>query len=537
MRKYISRTYLIMAALLVSCLPAVGQSWLDYEQVLAHYPMLQGLNAAALTTFCPADSSQFLLGDASLAINTGQGHLEATHVAPSVWEVNGRVRSIYRMSQRVVASGGMDYCYRWGRHAGGSVWIEPELMPFDISEIDDSTRGNISLETYRLDGRFGVDAGHGISLGASFDYTTASSAKKKDPRHVNSLMNCRVSAGAIWRIRELTIGANYLYGRRTEGLKFSTFGRTDKVYSYLIDHGACFGREESTDGNGYVSDDNEHPLLDISHGLALQVAYRHDATTCGVEGSWTHRHGHYGLESPSMIDFNRHNGDAWSVWSWWQHDNGSATQRFTVSYSHHDVKDSERTYRIITEQGVTDTRYYDDRLMGKHDYSEFAMTGDMRWGIRRELATWQVIADMTHRRRSITASLYPYYRQQVTHLTEFTLLGGRSWLTSRDHVWSLRLQAGWAGGGGTPSQDGTYQTPSADASASQEHTVYLMRQYENLTARRLLAGAQVRWSAPLVRHRLRLYAEAGYCYRHAFDIQYLEDGHRHYASLSVGCQF
>ena len=531
------RTYLLTALLLTTFLPAVAQSWLDYDQAVARYPLLQSRNAAALTTYCPADSTQLLLGEARLMMNTGHGHLAAPHVAPKGWEANAHVRSIYRMSRRVVVRGSMDYRYGWGKHAGGSVWIDPEQMPFDITEIDDTTRGNISLETYRLNGELGVDVGHGVSLGATFDYTTASGAKKKDPRHVNSLMNLQAGAGITWHIQGFTIGGNYLFGRRTEGLKFSTFGRTDRIYHYLIDNGAYFGREETTDGNGYVNDDNERPLLDISHGLALLAAYRHGMMTWGLEGSWSHRHGHYGLEAPSMIDFNRHNGYTWNIQSWWQRDNGSDMQRVTVSYSHQSIKDHERTYRIITDQGVTDTRYYDDRLMGERDNSLLTVGGDLRWGIERDLAAWQVEGTLTHHRRTLTASLYPFYRQQVTHLTEFTLQGAHNWLTARDQVWSLQLQAGWATGGGTARQDGTYQTPSADAEMPQEHTLYLMRQYEYLTAKRLLAGVQVRWSVPIARQRMRLYAEAGYSYRQAFDIHYLENGHRHEASVAMGCLF
>ena len=494
MRKNNSLTYLITVILL----------WLDYDQTLMHFPLMQSRNAASLTTFNPVDSTQFLLGDTRLTMSTAHGHLAAAHVAPHAWNAQAQVRSIYRMSRRVVVKGSMDYSYGWGKNAGGSVWIAPERMPFDITETDDSTRGKISLECYHLNSGLGVEVGHGVSLGATFDYTTASGAKKKDPRHVNSLMNCEVGMGLTWHVKGLTIGGNYLFGRTTEGLKFSTFGRTDRVYHYLIDHGAYFGREESTDGNGYVSDDNELPLLDIRHGLSALATYQHGAWAWGIEGGWTHRHGHYGLESPSMIDFNRHSGDAWDIRSWWQHDDGTSLQRVSLSYSHQGVKDHERTYRIITDHGVTDTRYYDDRLMGKHQYNVLAASADLRWGIKRQLATWQLQATLTHNRRNITASLYPFYRQQLTRLTEFTLQGTRNWLMANDQVWS-------------------------------QYTLYLMRQYEYQTARRLLAAAQVRWSIPVA--HLRLYAEAGYSYRQAFNIDYLENGYRHQAALAVGCLF
>lgn len=538
MRKNISITYrLLSAVLLWAALPASAQSWLDYDQALARYPLLHTSNAAALTTYTPSDSTQHLLGDARLTVGTGHGHLLGPDVSPHAWTTEAQVRSIYRMSQRVVVSGLMHYNYSWGSKSGGSVWIAPERMPFDITETNDTTLGNMSVETYQLMGDVGVDIGGGVSLGGRFGYTTASGTKRKDPRHTNTLMRCEGSVGAIWQAGAVTLGANYLAERSTEALKFSTVGRTDQIYHYLIDHGAYFGREESTDGNGYVGTSNEHPLLDIKHGVAILADYRRGTWEWGLEGQWRHRHGHYGLESPSLIDFNRHYGDEWNLKAWGRHDDGSSVQRFGAYYSHHNLKDYERTYRIITAQGVTDVNYYDDRLMSDNGMSAIGFSGEAQWGIKRELATWTLQATVQHNWRSITASVYPFYRQQKSHLTEVGLRGERNWLTSGDNIWSLMLMAGWGGGDGTAARDGAYQTPDADASAPSDYLTYRMRDFEHLTASRLHCGARARWSQPIARHSMRLYVEALYIYSQAFDIHYLQDGYRQQAALSIGCQF
>lgn len=538
MRKSISLTYHLVSALLLSiALPAAAQSWLDYDQTVGRYPLLRTSNAATLTTYNPSDSSQRLLGDARLTISTGQGHLEGPDVSPHAWAADAQVRSIYRMSRRVVVSGSMRYNYNWGSQCGGSVWIDPERMPFNITEINDTTLGNASLETYRLTGDVGVDVGRGVSLGGRFDYTSASGAKKKDPRHTNTLMRCAGSVGAIWQTGGITVGANYLVERSTEALKFSTVGRTDQIFHYLIDQGAYFGREESTDGNGYVGSSNEHPLLDIKHGIAIQAGYHPGRWDWCLEGQWKHRHGHYGLESPSLIDFNRHHGDQWDIASWCQHDDGGSLQRVGAYYRHCNLKDYERTYRIITTGGVTDVNYYDDRLMSNSDRHTIGISGEAQWGIKRQLAAWTVEATLQHDRRSVTASVYPFYRQQQSHFTEFTLQGGHNWLTSGDHVWSLMLLAGWGDGGGCDAHDGTYQVPDADAMAPHDHLLYRMREFEQLSARRLHCGAQARWSRSMNRQRMRLYIEGHFLYSQAFDIHYLQDGYRLQAALSIGCQF
>lgn len=518
-------------------LPVAAQSWLDYDQVLMRYPLLNTGNSAALTTYAPDDSLLTLLGEARLTMGLTSGRLQPLNASPQAWDAGAGVRSIYRMNRRVVVQGSMDYGYRWGNKAGGSVWIDADRMPFDITETADSTRGVMSLENYHLHGGLGVDVGGGVSLGTRVDYTTASGAKKKDPRHTTSLMDLEAGVGATWHTDRWTLGTDYRFGRSTEALKFSTVGRTDQLYHFLIDFGALYGREESTDGNGYVGSSHERPLLDIRHGAAVQANYHNGLWQWGLEGGWTHRHGHYGIESPSMIDFNRHNGDQWDFSSWWQRDGGDCLQRVTATWHHQVVKDYERTYRIVTEQGVTDVVYYDDRLMGNTCRDQVGVTALAQWGMNRHAATWSLQAAFFHNRREVTSSIYPFYRQQEAHSTGLTLEGTRNWLNRNDGLFMVQLNAGWAGGGGAVCRDGEYETATAGTANLVDNPLYLMRQYELLTARRLLLGTDVRYSMPVARHSMRLYSEVSYRYSQAFDVHYLENGYRHALSLSLGCLF
>ena len=524
-------------ALVLVVVTGQAQTWLDYDQALSPHSWLRTTNASSLTTYHPTDSSQRWLADARLGVSTAQGLLAPSNASPDSWQADASVRSIARMSRRVVLRGAMDYSNTWGHQASGSVWMFPDDRPFDIIEHNDSTRGDIGLERYHLDGEVGVQAVGGLSLGARFGYTAANSAKKKDPRHTNTLMQLDASVGAAWQVGGWRFGANYLLNRTTEALQFSTYGRTDRVYGYLIDQGAAFGRDEQSDGKGYVGSDHEKPWLDMRHGLALQAGYACGPWSAVIEWQWAHRHGHYGLQSPSMLDFNRHHGDAWHLRSWWQHATATTHYRITAQWSHETIQDDERTYRITTTGGVTDIDYYDDRQLGEQKVDDITIVGEAQWGIGRCLATWQAQASASHRRRSVTASLYPYYRQQLTRLTDLTLSARRNWLASNDHVWSLAIEAGWAGGGGTPAKDGTYAAQAQPSAPVADHTDLLMRQYEWLTAHRVHGGIMARWSMPLLHQRLRLYAQADYRLSPAMDVHYLQGSNRHIASLSLGCLF
>lgn len=532
----VSRLCRIVVVAAVS-LGAHGQSWLDYNQTLSRHSWLRTTNAAALTTYQPDDSTQRLLADAQVGLATGQGGLVPNGHSPDIWQATAMARSVFRVNRRVVLRGGIDYSNAWGRDAAGSVWIAPERMPFDITETADTTQGRTSLEQYGLTGEVGVNVWRGLSLGARFGYHAASSAKRKDPRHTGTLMQLDASVGGIWCLGRLTLGANYLLQRSTEALRFSTYGRTDRVYGYLIDYGAAFGRDERTDGKGYVSSDYEKPLLDMRHGVALQAGYAGGPWSAVVEWEWAHRHGHYGLESPSLLDLNRHRGDEWHLRSWWQHAAPHVIHRITALWSHQDLKDYERTYRIVTDGGVTQIVYYDDREMSQRQTDHVTVAYDLQWGIRRHLATWQAQAQVDYSLRTVTASLYPYYRWQQAHRTDIRLSAQRNWLLPSDHTWSLALMAGWGSGGGTPRSDGAYALTGDGDEYPQGHLDWLMRHYEWLTARRVQVGTMARWSMPLAHGRLRLYAQAHYSYVRAFDTHYLADAHRHNASLVVGCLF
>lgn len=528
---------LSILTLAVTATTAAAQTWLDYDQALARFTWLRTANAAALTTYQPADSTQRLLADASISGVTQHGHFAPNGTAPHQWQAGADARSICRIGNRVVLRGSMSYAHRWATDAAGSIWIAPENMPFDITEVTDTTLGNTRLEQFGFNGEAAVAVGSNISLGARFAYGTASYAKQKDPRHTNSLMRLTATAGATWHAAGVTLGANYVINRSTEAVTLRTYGRTDRVYHYLIDFGAAYGRLEQADGKGYTGNDYERPLLDMQHGLALQGGYENRAWSAVAQWQWLHRHGHYGLESPSHIDFNRHNGDMWNATAWLQHARGNDLYRLTFDWRHENLRDYERTYRIITDGGITDVTYYDDRLMGRRQVIDYTLTADAGWNINRHLAQWELSITLNHHRNSTDAVLFPFYRRQHTHLTTVRAIVTRNWLTTRDHVWTLSAALDWGDGGGTPTTDSTLGTASDEAQQPAQHNELLMREFEWHTAGRMGATIAARWAMPVANARARIYVDASANLCHASSISHLTDAHRHSMALAVGCLF
>ena len=210
-----------------------AQSWLDYDMALAQWTWLRTANAAALTTYQPADSSQRLLSEASVTGLTQHGHFDENGSAPHLLQAGADVRSIFRIGNCVVLRGNMNYSHKWGTDAAESICISPHDMPFDITEVSDTTKGNTRLEQYGFNGEAGVALTRNLSLGTKFAYCTASYSKQKDPRHTNSLMKLCAVAGATWHSGHVTLGANYIINRSVEAVTLRTYGRTDHIYHYL----------------------------------------------------------------------------------------------------------------------------------------------------------------------------------------------------------------------------------------------------------------------------------------------------------------
>ena len=515
--------------------------WLDYDQTLMPYSWMLTGNAAGLTTYMPADTALYRLADAYVSAATSHGRFAPQHLAAHSSDVSVGVRSVYRMGQRVVFRGQMGYQNLWGKGAGGSVWINPRMMPFDITEYEDSTRGNTRQEIFLVDGAVGVSLAPWLSVGAEVNYKTSNYTKQRDPRHTNGLMLLHGSAGLMMRLGGgVSMGANYLLRRMVEDISFRTYGRTDKVYHYLIDNGAYFGRDEQTDGMGYTNNANQKPLVDMRHGAALQLAWeRGDRWQWVSEVEYDHRHGHYGIESPSLLDYNNHQGDEWHLRSTLLRSGNESLHRLTLGISRVHVDDYERVYRSITSEGITDIHYYDSRLMGTIREGGVSLAYSGRFGCSRQLARWETDAAYEYSYYNRTASLYPFYRQQKTHLSAITLSGAHNVVldSAEPRVFTLGLSLTGATGGGDKNNDGTYAQPSDEQQPPLLHEACLGRQYEWLTADRLEVGVRLRYAFPVARMPVRGYVEAGGHWRKAFATEYLEDTHRLEASLTLGCNF
>lgn len=521
-------------------------------------------NAAGYVSFDDGGAKNHSLSKAQLSYNGSWGGLRGVNGSHHENSVEAGASSWYLFPKsHVVLTGGMSYRYQVRDSVGGSVWFRPDQAPFNITETDDKTKGEKTADIYHIWGAVATPIGyaHRLSAGIIADYTTTNIAKRKDPRQKDSFLDFVISPGIRWDVNGvLSIGANYIYQRQIESMTYKLVGRQDKVYTYLIDYGAYYGNTETTDGSGYTDRTAERPLVDERHGGSLQLAFKRANKEWLNELTYLHRHGHYGEESPSLISYSRHRGDILNFDSRLRIHTKNARQTFGVHTDYDKVMNFERSYRSETSvSGVQNVSYYGEHETGhrKHgrvsvDYiGYFIQHGDnTKESYNREIGEVgssflkvSTLAGWDYMR--LTASIYPYYRQQKTNAyyidadATFNKVAGRTtWL-------SYGLGLGLRSGNGTKAHDGDYSEiygeaaePDFDQKKPYSQTDYLNRDYEFCTATtsslRAHFGVGFR---PVKSSANMLIMNIDYQWNHAYDIEYISGSNRHNIEVTLGYLF
>lgn len=505
-------------------------------------------NAAGLATYT-TDGSDTLshyipsTNKAWLGAGVSMGKFHSVDEGKTEYQMGAGAKAAYRLNRQTVLAGGVSYIHGEKRNAAGSVWFRPQEAPFNITETSDSTRGNKNSDTYNIWGALCYNVSNAFTLGVGADFTAANYAKQKDPRQKDNYLDFTISPGFMWRLGGgFALGLNYTYRRTMENMTFRLAGRQDKVYEYLIDRGAYFGRTETTDGAGYTDDSFEKPLLDESHGAGLQLEIDFGRATWLNQLDYYHRHGHYGEESQAQIQFSRHSGDGFNYDSWLEfHERQKdMIHGLQLHVDYEKVTTRERVYRSETsESGVTDIHYYGSRESGRWQKGsvrlsyQYDPTGEERGYdmLSNQPAAWSFFADAGYSYRNTTASLYPFYRQQKLH--DFGISARAKYVRPVGDVRAGgSLSLGMLFGGGDKAIDGDCATPANGQTRPQTPSVLLDRSYEYATATRLNAAIGVYVYVPVsAGHYLKIHPS--YSLQKAFGIDYLEGSARNEVRLTV----
>ena len=506
----------------------------DFSYVMQSDPWLMGNNPSALIRF-----GSSTLSEATVSMTVGNGGFVNYDQSPHILTFGASAESVYRLSPRTVVYGHMSYQNESSSNMAGSAFLNTYHLPFDIVEDSLTNEGDEHRDTYHLKGGVGVDIWHGWSVGASFDFTAANLAKYKDLRHQNKAMDLTFSAGFYLPLGHVSLGANYLYRRSTENIRFKVYGQSDKVYKSLIAYANFMGQVEQFTTNGYTGSNNEQPLFSARHGACVQLDWR-----ITPQWQWYHsmmaqyRSGYYGRESAYTITYMRHHSHIYTYQSRLSYRLPTSLHRMDVSISAERLENNQNAYlETLNEQGASQYEYFGAVKTGDKLWvdTHIGYTGDM--GIDYELPRWTVATGVNIGHRKQTGYRYPYYRRQRLNQVQGYIDACRR-IRLRQGILQAGLQFAYQKGSGDVYEDLTFAEPSAQQTAPPSMDAYLYRDYEYYTAPQVKVGAALKYSFIFPQTRMKTYVEGKCTYLKAYNTDaYLKGDAYTTVMLIVGVDF
>ncbi|SDM00682.1 DUF6850 family outer membrane beta-barrel protein [Segatella bryantii] len=506
----------------------------DFSYVMQSDPWLMGNNPSALIRF-----GSSTLSEATVSMTVGNGGFVNYDQSPHTLTFGASAESVYRLSPRTVVYGRMSYQNESSSNMAGSAFLNTYHLPFVIVEDSLTNEGDEHRDTYHLKGGVGVDIWHGWSVGASFDFTAANLAKYKDLRHQNKAMDLTFSAGFYLPLGHVSLGANYLYRRSTENIRFKVYGQSDKVYKSLIAYANFMGQVEQFTTNGYTGSNNEQPLFSARHGACVQLDWR-----ITPQWQWYHsmmaqyRSGYYGRESAYTITYMRHHSHIYTYQSRLSYRLPTSLHRMDVSISAERLENNQNAYlETLNEQGASQYEYFGAVKTGDKLWvdTHIGYTGDM--GIDYELPRWTVATGVNIGHRKQTGYRYPYYRRQRLNQVQ-GYIDACHRIRLRQGILQAGLQFAYQKGSGDVYEDLTFAEPSAQQTAPPSMDAYLYRDYEYYTAPQVKVGAALKYSFIFPQTRMKTYVEGKCTYLKAYNTDaYLKGDAYTTVMLIVGVDF
>ena len=114
----------------------------DYQYVKQQDIWLSQPNLAALTRFATAN-----IVEAEASLTKGNGDFVNYYESSNTLQGNVHMESLYRLNQRIVFFGAINYNNWSGRNMLGSAFINPERKPFNLVEDSLTNAGNKDRDT------------------------------------------------------------------------------------------------------------------------------------------------------------------------------------------------------------------------------------------------------------------------------------------------------------------------------------------------------------------------------------------------------
>ncbi len=455
------------------------KAWSDMNIMEQSQPWLQSSNAIGLQ-YAAIDT----ISEAGINLVHANGDFINYNESNKSNKLDIYTRSYFKLNQMIWLYGDVMYSNFAGKNMGASSFIDPENAPFNIVEYTEDTKGKKKAETYQLKGAVAAKISQRFSIGGSFAYTAMNYTKMKDLRHANKMLDMELSIGTSFLLHpNINIGLNYIYNKRVEEIQYQLFGNTDQIYNSLIAWGGFWGQVETFGRDGFTGSDENNPLTDNHHGIALQVDWKLSKNISFFnEATYTTRKGMFGVDSYNNIIFAEHTGNEFAYHATIKKSGLENDHLFKIKYNTNKLENEKTNYNTNynPETGVTSVSYNTptkvlDRTLSKASIEYLALIDNKEFAPK-----WELAAKVDLYNRNQTASIYPYYRKQnITSIN--SLLSAKRTVYKSSHSYSLGLAIGYHTGFGDPFEDGQYASSSGN-SVIRNADFYTLHEHEYLTA-------------------------------------------------------
>ena len=477
------------------------------------------------------------LSNAQLYLDKRDGDFKNYYQSNNSYRYGLAAESIYRLSPKVVVSGEINYHSFKGSNMAGSAFLDPYQNPFDIVEWDDTNKGTKKSESYKLAGALATQLNSRFSIGGKLNYLAENYAKTRDLRHVNKLLDMKLSLGGAYRLSNMIeLGMNYNYFRRIESIYFNTYGNTDRIYNSLINFGSFFGRKELYSRNGYTAENLKRPLKNSTHGASMQLNFTPSSRVKWFnELTYGKRKGYYGENGTATILYTNHESETYQYKGQLSVTGGNIEHHLTLISDYKTLVNKENIFRRQTTAGGVDQIIYygqsealdQQQLEASLDYTIYKNVVNYR-------PKWAFSLKGNYFRRLQRATLFPFYRDQTINSYQASANVKRN-IVKSTKMYSIGLGLGYGSGSGLANHDGLYAAPSDTQTAPASMDLYLYQEFEYFTKPRVSADLDLQYTRKLKRN-ISPYLKLNYSFTKAFDTQFL-GGYFGIAGLSIGCIF
>lgn len=432
--------------------------------------------------------------------------------ASRAWSLGAVTRTITHLD-KISMTGSFSFDHTSGQEMSGSMFIHPGFYPFDVLEF---TPGRKDLQTYAFSGGIAADVSTRWRIGAKIDFASRNYSKRKDLRHTNYRLDMTVAPGLMYHSGAGAVGAAYVFSKNSEQVSAEEIGEKATYHAFL-DKGLMYGAYEYWKGGGlHLSESGTEgfPVREIIHGVAVQGAWK--GFYADVE--YLYGFGSAGEKQTVWFGFPSHRvttrlacrfgrGDRWQF------------LRLTFAWSRQ--MNDENVLGTDSSNGISIPVVYGKNRIFERDV--LTVNPEYEWtGPQGEFCGGVEVASL----KRLSTQMYPYtFTQSV--ITSRAYLSG----VLRSGCFGLRVETAFAVG--RLSAANRVVDPNVAAGDPPCHlTEYSDLQNEYLTAPHLTAGLSLRCDM-----RRGFYAEAGFVYKHGFELRYIDGADRWCRTLKIGYTF